>query len=104
MPKKGNWIHANQGGYTPKSFSFCKGWGRVTSANKRNPVGSAKDREEMSLSARQALEPDLAMGIKYLQSGILPPDDKKARELIVLPQRANLPDRCGLFINDTRAS
>ena len=47
---------------------------------------SAKDREEMSLSARQALDPDLAIVIKllkYLQSGILPPDDKKARELIL---------------------
>ena len=44
---------------------------------------SAKDREEMSLSARQALDPDLVMVIKYLQSGILPPDDKKARELIL---------------------
>ena len=37
----------------------------------------------MSLSVRQTLDPDLAMVIKYLQSGILPPDDKKARELIL---------------------
>ena len=44
---------------------------------------SAKDREGMSLSARQTLDPDLAMVIKYLQSGILPPDDKKVRELIL---------------------
>ena len=44
---------------------------------------SAKDREGMSLSARQTLDSDLEMVIKYLQSGILPPDDKKARELIL---------------------
>ena len=44
---------------------------------------SAKDREEMSLSARQALDLDLATVIKYLQSGILPPDDQKVRELIL---------------------
>ena len=44
---------------------------------------SAKDREEMTLSARQVLDPELAMVVKYLQSGILPPDDKKAKELIL---------------------
>ena len=43
----------------------------------------AKDREEMSLSTRQARDPELAVVMKYLQSGVLPPDDKKARELIL---------------------
>ena len=32
---------------------------------------SAKDREEMSLSTRQAREPELAVVMKYLQSGVL---------------------------------
>ena len=44
---------------------------------------SAKDREEMSLRTRQARDPELAVVMKYLQSGVLPPDDKKARELIL---------------------
>ena len=44
---------------------------------------SAKDREEMSLSTRQARDPELTVVMKYLQSGVLPPDDKKARELIL---------------------
>ena len=43
---------------------------------------SGKDREEMSLSTRQARDPKLAVVMKYLQSGVLPPDGKKARELI----------------------
>ena len=44
---------------------------------------SAKDREEMSLRTRQARDPELAVVMKYLQSGVLPPDNKKARELIL---------------------
>ena len=44
---------------------------------------SAKDREEMPLSARQAQDSELAVVMKYLQSGVLPSDDKRARELIL---------------------
>ena len=37
----------------------------------------------MSLSTRQARDPELAVVMKYLQSRVLPPNDKKARELIL---------------------
>jgi len=46
-------------------------------------VVSAKDREELPLSARQALDPELAIVIKYLESGVLPPDDRGAKEVIL---------------------
>ena len=39
--------------------------------------------KETALSKHQALDPELAMVIKYLQSGDLPPDEKKAREIIL---------------------
>ena len=42
-----------------------------------------KSRGEIPLSVRQSLDPELQMIMKYLQTGVLPAEDRKARELIL---------------------
>ena len=63
----------------------------------QSQIPSAKDREdvpldsipletsrgEVPLNVRQALDPELQIVMKYLQTGVLPMEDKKARELIL---------------------
>ena len=59
---------ANQGGYTPKSVSLAKDREELPVPLTEIQLVSAKNREEMSPSARQALDPELTMVIKYFYS------------------------------------
>jgi len=42
-----------------------------------------KDREGLTPNERQLADPELVTVIRYIQDGVLPTDDRKARKLIL---------------------
>jgi len=63
----------------------------------------AKDREGLTLNERQLADPELVSVIKHIQDGVLPTDDRKARELILGKTRYVMIDNVLYHLSDDQS-